>query len=113
MSTSQALLGLLDQGARHGDDLERAYDERFGRERELKFGQVHSTLSRSLRDGLVEVERTEPGSGPERERHTITEAGRRHVAEWLSTPERPSAHLRNVSYTELSLALLTGRDPVR
>ncbi|HYS34626.1 MAG TPA: PadR family transcriptional regulator, partial [Pseudonocardiaceae bacterium] len=55
MSIGHALLGLLETGPRHGYDRKRAYDERFGHDRPLPYGQVYSTLSRLLRNGLVEV----------------------------------------------------------
>ena len=49
---------------RHGYDLKRAYDERFGADRPLSYGQVYATLARLLKNGLVEVDGVEPGAGP-------------------------------------------------
>ncbi|ASO22883.1 DNA-binding PadR family transcriptional regulator [Actinoalloteichus hoggarensis] len=111
MSISQTLLGLLENGPRHGYDLKRAYDERFGRERALHYGQVYSTLARLLRDGLVEVEGIEAGDGPDRKRYAITAAGRTQVVHWLETPEKPDSYLQNKLYTKVVLALMSGRDP--
>ena len=76
MSIGTTFLGLLEAGPRHGYDLKRAYDERFGTDRPLHYGQVYSTLSRLLKNGLVEVDGVEPGGGPERKRYAITDAGR-------------------------------------
>ena len=56
VSIAPALLGLLQTGPRHGYDLKRAYDERFGQDRPLAYGQVYATLARLLKNGLVEVE---------------------------------------------------------
>ncbi|ROO63381.1 DNA-binding PadR family transcriptional regulator [Micromonospora sp. Llam0] len=108
MSLGQTFLGLLESAPRHGYDLKRTYDERFGRGKPLHFGQVYSTLSRLLRDGLVEVDAV-PGDGPERKRYAITEAGVTDVARWLRQPEKPDVYLQNTLYTKVVLALLTGR----
>ncbi|AOS65869.1 PadR family transcriptional regulator [Actinoalloteichus hymeniacidonis] len=113
MSISQTLLGLLENGARHGYDLKRAYDERFGRERSLHYGQVYSTLARLLRDGLVEIDGVEAGDGPERKRYAITDAGREQVTSWLETPEKPEPYLQNKLYTKVVLTLMSGRDATR
>lgn len=110
MSISHTLLGLLQAGPRHGYDLKKAFDERFGHDRSLHYGQVYSTMSRLLRNGLVEVDGVEAGGGPERKRYAITEAGVTDVANWLSTPERPEPYLRSTLYSKVVLALLTGRD---
>ncbi|MCA2214914.1 PadR family transcriptional regulator [Jidongwangia harbinensis] len=109
MSVGHALLGLLESGPRHGYDLKRSYDERFGRGRELHYGQVYSTLARLLKNGLVEV-RSEPGDGPDRKRYAITEAGVTDVAGWLAHAEKPEPYLQSTLYTKVVLALLTGRD---
>lgn len=109
MSIGHALLGLLEDGPRHGYDLKRAYDERFGQDRPLPYGQVYSTLSRLLRNGLVEVAGVESGDGPDRKRYSITEAGVTDVDQWLHTAEPPEPYLHNTLYTKVVLALLSGR----
>ncbi|MFC4108026.1 PadR family transcriptional regulator [Micromonospora zhanjiangensis] len=109
MSLGQTVLGLLETGPSHGYTLKRAYDEQFGRDRPLHVGQVYATLSRLLRNGLVEVDGTEPGGGPDRKRYAITEAGVTDVRRWLATPEKPDAYLQSTLYTKVVLALLTGR----
>ncbi|MCO5969404.1 PadR family transcriptional regulator [Actinoallomurus soli] len=109
MSVAQTLLGLLESGPRYGYDLKRAYDERFGRDRPLHYGQVYSTLARLLKNGLVEVESVEPGGGPERKCYTITDAGVTDVEHWLAQPEKPEPYLQSTLYTKVVLALLTGR----
>ncbi|MFJ1705258.1 PadR family transcriptional regulator [Kitasatospora sp. NPDC088346] len=111
MSLGHTILGLLESHPRHGYDLKRAYDEQFGRTRSLAYGQVYSTLSRLLKNGLVEVEGVEPGDGPERKRYAITEAGVTDVADWLARPESPEPYLQNTLYTKVVLAVLTGRRP--
>ena len=109
MSIGQAFLGLLESHPRHGYDLKREYDERFGQGRPLHYGQVYATLSRLLKHGLVQVDAVEPGGGPERKRYAITDSGVTDVAEWLATPERPDLYLQSTLYTKVVLALLTNR----
>ncbi|MGA5700496.1 PadR family transcriptional regulator [Peterkaempfera bronchialis] len=110
MSIGHTLLGLLESGPSHGYDLKRTFDDHFGRDRPLHYGQVYATMSRLLKNGLVEVEGTEPGGGPERKRYAITDAGITDVDQWLGKPEPPEPYLRSALYTKVVLALLTGRD---
>jgi DNA-binding PadR family transcriptional regulator len=110
MSIGHTLLGLLEAGPRHGYDLKRAFDDKFGHDKPLAYGQVYSTMSRLLKNGLVEVDGVEAGGGPERKRYAITEAGVTDVRQWLSTPEKPEPYLQSTLYTKVVLALLTHRD---
>ena len=109
MSIGNVLLGLLEAQPRHGYELKRSYDERFGDGRPVAYGQVYSTLSRLLRSGLVEVDAIEPGGGPERKRYSITPDGVADVDRWLAEPEKPEAYLQSALYAKVVLALLTGR----
>ncbi|GAA5115383.1 PadR family transcriptional regulator [Haloechinothrix salitolerans] len=113
MSIGHALLALLEAGPRHGYDLKRAYDTHLGADRPLHYGQVYSTLSRLLRNGLVEAVGTESGDGPDRKRYAITDAGITDVEAWLAAPEKPEIYLQNVLYAKVVLALLSGRDAQR
>jgi DNA-binding PadR family transcriptional regulator len=112
MSVGHALLGLLENGPRHGYELKHTYDEKLGQDRPLHYGQVYSTLSRLLRDGLVEVSGVAPGDGPDRKSYIITAAGVTNVDTWLHTPEKPEPYLQNTLYTKVVLALLSGRGAV-
>ncbi|MFD5392977.1 PadR family transcriptional regulator [Streptomyces sp. NPDC127097] len=112
MSIGHTLLGLLESGPRHGYDLKRTFDEHFGQDRPLHYGQVYSTMSRLLKNGLVEVDAVEAGAGPERKRYAITDAGVTDVAQWLARPEKPEPYLQSTLYTKVVLALLTGRNAV-
>jgi DNA-binding PadR family transcriptional regulator len=109
MSIGQTFLGLLEAQPRHGYELKRAYDERFGADRPLAYGQVYATLSRLLKNGLVVVDGVEPGDGPDRKRYAITAAGVTDMEQWLQHPERPDGYLHSALYTKVVLALLTGR----
>ena len=109
MSVAHTLLGLLEDEPKHGYDLKREFDERFGPARELAFGQVYATLSRLLKNGLVVVDAIEAGDGPERKRYAITELGVTDLEEWLGTPERPEPQLQSVLFSKVVIALLSGR----
>jgi DNA-binding PadR family transcriptional regulator len=109
MSLGHTFLALLEGRPRHGYDLKRAYDEQFGHDRPLPYGQVYATLSRLLRNGMVEVDSVEPGGGPDRKRYAITESGVTDVRLWLGRPEKPEPYLQSILYTKVVLALLTGR----
>ncbi|WP_049654431.1 PadR family transcriptional regulator [Kitasatospora sp. MY 5-36] len=112
MSLGQMLLGFLEAQPRHGYDIKRLYDEHFGRDRALHYGQVYATLSRLLKNGLVVVEGVEAGGGPDRKRYAITDAGVTDLADWLAHPEDPQPYLQSTLYQKVVLAILTGRSAV-
>ena len=109
MSLGRTILGLLERQPSHGYDIKRAYDQRFGHDRALHYGQVYATLSRLLKNGLIEVDSVEPGEGPERKRYTIPAAGITDVEQCFSSPDPPEPYLQSTLYTKVVLALLTGR----
>jgi DNA-binding PadR family transcriptional regulator len=104
-----ALLGLLDREPSHGYDLKRDYDAYFGRGRPLPFGQVYATLSRLARDGKAMSGEAEPGSGPDRKRYTITDAGKSEVETWLAEPIPAEPHLQTDLFVKVVLSLMLGR----
>jgi DNA-binding PadR family transcriptional regulator len=109
MTIGAAFLALLEGRPQHGYDLKRAYDQHFGHDRPLHYGQVYTTLAKLLRNGLVTVDGVEGGSGPDRKRYTITEAGVTDVQRWLDEPETPDQYLQSSLYAKVVGALLTGR----
>lgn len=109
MSVSHTLLGLLEAGPSHGYDLKRSYDEHFGSARPLAYGQVYATLSRLLKNGLIEVDGVEAAGGPDRKKYTITDAGVSDVDFWLGTPDKPEEYLQSTLYTKVVLALMSDR----
>jgi DNA-binding PadR family transcriptional regulator len=102
MSIGHTLLGLLERGPRHGYDLKREYDEHFGHDRPLHYGQVYATLSRLLKNGLIEETGVEPGGGPDRKRYAVTTEGVTDVQKWLS--------MQSTLYTKVVIALMSERD---
>lgn len=109
MSVSQVLLGLIEPEPSHGYQLKREYDELFGQNRPLPFGQMYSTLSRLQRDGHVLADEPVAGGGPDRKYYTITEAGVTRLERWLGDPEPPEPHLQPVLYAKVLIALLSDR----
>lgn len=110
MTVAYALLGLLEGDPRHGYDLKHAYDELFGGDRPVQFGQIYSTLARLERDGRIRLAGQEPGQGPERKRYTITPDGEAELDRWLAEPVAPEPRLQSVLFTKTVLALTSGRD---
>jgi DNA-binding PadR family transcriptional regulator len=113
MSMTFTLLGLLEAGPSHGYGLKRSFDDLFGADRPLPFGQVYATLGRLERDGRAVVVGTEAGDGPQRKRYAITPQGVTDLDRWLAEAEVPEPHLQTVLFTKVVLALVSGRDTER
>lgn len=108
MTIPNALLALLDAGPSHGFALKKRYDGLLGRERELKYGQVYSTLARLERDGLARGVGLEQGEGADRKVYAITSDGVAELDQWLVTPQLPSGRPSEL-FTKVVLALVAGR----
>jgi DNA-binding PadR family transcriptional regulator len=113
MNVPYGLLGLLEDGPRHGYDLKQSYDRLFTPVKPLKFGQVYSTLARLERDGLVAEASEEPGRGPDRKLYAITEDGVTDLDRWLRAPEEVEPFVRSVLFGKVLLALVSGRPAAR
>jgi DNA-binding PadR family transcriptional regulator len=104
VSIKHAILGLLAGGPLHGYDLKAAYESDLVPEAQLNYGQVYTTLERLHRDGLVSPEVVTQTERPDRKVYSLTEEGRRELAEWLNTPSRQDLDLRNETFLKLMLA---------
>ena len=113
MSVSHALLGLLEGASRHGYDLKRSYDRRFGEVKPIRYGQIYRALAQLERDGLVEIAGVEAGSGPDRKRYSITPEGVTDLDSWVGVPEEPQPHRQSALYTKVVVALMSGRSAQR
>jgi DNA-binding PadR family transcriptional regulator len=111
MLVPHVVLGLLEPAPTHGYTLKAAYDERFGRERPLRYGQVYATLARLQREGLAAEVAIEAGAGPDRRLFAITPAGVEQLESWLTTPEPPQAYATSALFAKTMLALSSGRNP--
>ena len=102
MTVRQALLALLGEQPMYGYQLRSEFEERTGSTWPLNVGQVYTTLTRLERDGLVE------GSGDDGEGHSmyrVTDAGRREVTTWFSTPVLRTQPPRDELAIKLALAV--------
>ena len=84
MSVRHAMLALLSQGPRYGVQLREEFEARTGEVWPLNVGQLHTTLQRLERDGLLESDGTSQ-EGPQKG-FRITAAGERELARWLRVP---------------------------
>jgi len=104
-----ALLGLLEEGPKHGYDLKHRYDEHFPGARPLPFGQVYATLARLHRDGLVDIAAVESGAGPDRKLYVITPTGVTELEHWIDEPT-PVGLVRSELFSRVVVALISGRN---
>jgi DNA-binding PadR family transcriptional regulator len=102
VSVRNALLALLEQGPRYGYQLRAEFEHHTGGTWPLNVGQVYTTLARLERDGLVE------GRGEDGEGHVVyvvTDAGRREVDEWFTSPVARTQPPRDELAIKLALAV--------
>ena len=108
MTVPMAMLTLLEPGPAHGFALKRRYDELLGTDKDLKFGQVYSTLARLERDGYATGVGFESAGAAERRVFAITESGVSELDRWLRTPTVPGGRPSEL-FTRVVLALVSGR----
>jgi len=111
MTATFAFMGLLHAGPSYGYDLKKDYDELFGREKPLAFGQVYATLARMLRDGQVVTGEAEQQGGPERKRYALTPRGHSELVEWLGQPEATQAGSQAGLFVKVATAILVDESP--
>ncbi|MFO0881356.1 MAG: PadR family transcriptional regulator [Gemmataceae bacterium] len=109
MSIRHAILGLLVEGPRHGYGLKAAYEKELVPGSTLNIGQVYQALDRLEPEGLVTVEVVPQAERPDRKVYTVTEAGRRELENWLTTPSGRGLELRNETFLKLVLAVRLAR----
>ena len=109
MSVPHAVLGLLQEGPRHGYDLKRLVDRYFAPDHPVAFAQVYATLARLETRGRVRLESIERAEGPDRRRYAITEEGVAELDRWLTIPLDPEPRLQAALFTKVVLAILSGR----
>jgi DNA-binding PadR family transcriptional regulator len=102
VSVKQGLLALLAEQPMYGYQLRSEFESRTGSTWPLNIGQVYTTLSRLVRDGLVaEGERGDDGSVV----YALTTPGRDQVQRWWTTPVTRSAPDRDELAIKLALAV--------
>lgn len=109
MSIQHAVLGLLQDGPRHGYDLKHLLDRYFAPDHPVAFAQVYATLSRLEARGRVVLDGIERAEGPDRRRYAITDEGRSELTRWIDAPLEPEPHLQAALFTKVVLAIMSGR----
>jgi PadR family transcriptional regulator AphA len=102
------VLGLLAEQPTHGFALARllAPGGEVGRVWSASRPLTYRAIDQLAADGLIEPVRTEPGRGPQRTVHELTDAGADELAAWLRTPV---PRFRDVRATLLAKLLLLER----
>ena len=103
MSVRHAMLALLSEGPKYGQQLREEFEARTGEVWPLNVGQVYTTLQRLERDGLAESDGS-GGAGPQKG-FRITAAGEQELARWLRTPPDLSAPPRDELVMKVLVAL--------
>lgn len=84
--TIYAILGLLNHEGMTGYDIKKRIDNSLKFFWDASFGQIYPSLKTLEEKGWV-ISKNHPGKeGPERIYYSITNEGRKHLIEWLSTP---------------------------
>jgi DNA-binding PadR family transcriptional regulator len=102
MSVKLALLSLLEQGPKYGNQLRSEFEQRTGATWPLNVGQVYTTLSRLDRDGLVAQAGEDDQGHPV---YAVTEAGREAIAAWFATPVSRAQPPRDELAIKLAIAV--------
>jgi len=84
MAIGHPILGLLDEGERHGYDLQRLLEKRFGAPWRIEFGQLYRVLRGLEEQGWIRRRPAPSDRGPGRWIYRTTPAGRRELQTWLA-----------------------------
>lgn len=91
MSLDHAILGFLSRKPMSGYDLKtRCFDREAADLWTADQAQVYRTLDRLVKDRRLTVKRIRQRGKPDRKVFSITDEGRRSLAEWLSSAEEPA-----------------------
>ncbi|HEY90972.1 MAG TPA: PadR family transcriptional regulator [Dehalococcoidia bacterium] len=86
MSLDHAILGFVNERARSGYDLKKAFDATVAHIWPAKQSQIYLTLARLNKAGLVELRVVQQDGKPNRKVYHITEAGLDELRRWLACP---------------------------
>jgi len=113
--TEWVVLGLLAEAPSHGFALARllAPGGEVGRVWSASRPLTYRAIDQLAADELIEPVRTEPGHGPQRTVHELTDAGRAELADWLRTPVPRFRDVRAVLLSKLLLLERAGRSTRR
>lgn len=103
MSLAYAILGWLQQEPMSGYDLKKRFDQGSGYFWPVDEMQIYRTLDRLLEQGNVSVHEEIQHSRPNRKIYTVTDAGRKALHQWLTSPQSLPT-LRDPLLTQLFFA---------
>jgi DNA-binding PadR family transcriptional regulator len=104
VSIRNGLLALLSEEPKYGFQLKKEFEETTAEMWSLNVGQVYTTLSRLVRDGLV----SEEGTDDQGQRsYRLTDRGRDELAEWFASPRRAETLERDELTIKVAMALST------
>lgn len=86
MQLRHAILGLLDIAPQSGYDLGRAFAGSVAHFWHADQSQIYRTIDRLEADGAVATEVVPQEGRPDRRVHSLTDAGRTELGEWLRSP---------------------------
>ncbi|WP_435748711.1 PadR family transcriptional regulator [Microbacterium sp. PMB16] len=86
MQLRHAILGLLDVAPQSGYDLGRAFERSVDHFWHADQSQIYRTLDRLEADGAIATETIPQQGRPDRRVHSLTDAGRAELHEWLRSP---------------------------
>lgn len=103
-----ALLGLLNDGERHGWDLRAHFELLLADTWPLNDGQVYTTLGRLERDGYVTSHTVEQRDKPDRRMYRITRSGRSELRRWLAEEPGSAPLLKDELFLKVLVQAITG-----
>lgn len=113
MPIQHAVLALLSRGESYGYVLRSEFEATIGPQwGSLNIGHLYQVLDRLVRDGLVTTTRVEQTSRPDRILYRLTDAGRRELEVWLTTPFVRQSGYRDDFFLKLLAASRLGRKPL-
>ncbi|UBF23558.1 PadR family transcriptional regulator [Kovacikia minuta CCNUW1] len=86
MSLAHAMLALLVDCPQSGYDLTKTFEESIGCFWKATHQQIYRELGKLETQGWVHPEIIPQEGRPDKKLYTITEAGKQHLAEWISQP---------------------------
>ncbi|HEX2947589.1 MAG TPA: PadR family transcriptional regulator [Clostridia bacterium] len=84
--TIYAILGFLNHEEMTGYDIKKRIDTSLKYFWDAGFGQIYPSLKTLEQNGLVQCRSMASSTGPERITYSITDKGRKELADWLSKP---------------------------
>ncbi len=108
MSLKHGLLGLLNYGSMTGYELDKAFKASLLFVWQAKTSQIYRELDAMERHGWLTSERVIQSEKPNKRVYTITDSGKKELANWLSLPESDIADAMRVKSSFLMRVFFAG-----